>query len=278
MGIICKNHISIKKRKNVNNSINLRKSICSLYLLKEIFSFLDETKKLNIIIYNQKLQKVFGVDKEYYKKISGKYRSIDKSGYGYEYELHTKKLIFQGKYLNGKKNGYGKELYSNGNLKFDGEYLNGKRLQGKGYNSEGKFYLEMYQNGITKEFYSWGLLKFYGQYLNDRRWNGNLYNFGDQIKYVFKYGRAKVKEYNFEGDLEFEGEYINGKRSGKCKEYNKEGNIIFEGEYFNGKRWNGKGKEYKKQNLLFVFEYTNGKIKIINYINHFYLYKTNIIN
>ena len=33
---------------------------------------------------------------------------------------------FEGEYLNGKKNGKGKEYYFNGKLKFQGEYLNGK--------------------------------------------------------------------------------------------------------------------------------------------------------
>jgi len=39
--------------------------------------------------------------------------------------------MFEGEYLNGKRNGKGKEYYDNGNLKFDGEYLYGER-NGKG--------------------------------------------------------------------------------------------------------------------------------------------------
>ena len=35
------------------------KSIESLYILKDIFSFLSENKKLEIIIYNKELQKKF---------------------------------------------------------------------------------------------------------------------------------------------------------------------------------------------------------------------------
>ena len=37
------------------------------------------------------------------------------------------KLRFEGKYLNGERNGKGKEYYDNGKLKFEGEYLNGER-------------------------------------------------------------------------------------------------------------------------------------------------------
>ena len=36
-------------------------------------------------------------------------------------------LIFEGEYLNGERNGKGKEYYYNGNLEFEGEYLNGER-------------------------------------------------------------------------------------------------------------------------------------------------------
>ena len=42
------------------------------------------------------------------------------------------KLRFEGEYLNGERNGKGKE-YWNGNLIFEGEYLYGKRLKGKKY-------------------------------------------------------------------------------------------------------------------------------------------------
>ena len=44
-------------------------------------------------------------------------------------------------------------------------------------------------------------------------------------------------------NLEFEGEYLNGKRNGKGKEYFYNGILEYEGEYLNGQR-NGKGKEY----------------------------------
>ena len=38
------------------------------------------------------------------------------------------KLIFEGEYLNGLKNGKGKEYDYDGKLKFEGEYLNGELL------------------------------------------------------------------------------------------------------------------------------------------------------
>ena len=39
----------------------------------------------------------------------------------------------------------------------------------------------------------------------------------------------------------FEGEYLNNKRNGKGKEYDFDGNLLFEGEFFNEK--NGMEKE-----------------------------------
>ena len=52
----------------------------------------------------------------------GEYINGKRDGKGREY--NNDKLIFEGTYLNGKRNGHGIE-YS---IKFEGEYLNGKRL------------------------------------------------------------------------------------------------------------------------------------------------------
>ena len=45
-----------------------------------------------------------------------------------------------------------------------------------------------------------------------------------------------VNEYDRDGKLCFEGEYLNGLRNGKGKEYDKNGILEFEGEYINGKK------------------------------------------
>ena len=66
------------------------------------------------------------------------------------------------------------------------------------------------------------------------------------------------EEYNYNGILIYEGEFLNGIRSGKGKEYD-HGDLIFEGEYLNGIR-NGKGKDYDSYNgkLLFEGNYLDG--------------------
>ena len=67
------------------------------------------------------------------------------------------------------------------------------------------------------------------------------------------------KNFFKDGALESEINYINGKIE-KEKEYNKNGELIFEGKYLNRKRWNGKGKEYNFLGQLeFEGEYINGK-------------------
>ena len=59
--------------------------------------------------------------------------------------------------------------------------------------------------------------------------------------------------------MEFEGEYLNGKRNGKGKEYSVN-KLIFEGGYLNGEI-NGKAKEYNlNDNLRFQDEFKDGKI------------------
>ena len=56
---------------------------------------------------------------------------------------------FVREYLNGKRNGKGKEFYNNGNLIFEGEYSNGKRNgKGKEYNKDGELiYDGIFMNG-----------------------------------------------------------------------------------------------------------------------------------
>ena len=150
-------------------SVNLRKSIKSIYNVKKIFSHLYEKKKLDIIIYNKNYQKLFGISIENYKKLSGKYVVCEKNGIRKEYLLNTNKLIFKGEYLNGKRNGKGKEFYENGKLKFEGKYINGYKIKGKGYNSDGNIILRLSENGKCEEYYKNGNLKFEGEYLKGKR-------------------------------------------------------------------------------------------------------------
>ena len=128
--------------KNIKPEVNIGKSIESLYILKNIFSFLSEKQKLDIIIYNKHLQKIFGVNIKDYIRLSKIYKVGKKNGIGKEFDLSQKNMIFEGEYLNGKRNGKGKEYYYYGKLKIEGEFLNGEK------------------NGKIKEYYDNGNLEF----------------------------------------------------------------------------------------------------------------------
>ena len=96
--------------------------------------------------------------------------------------------------------------------------------------------------------------------MDGKRWNGKFYNNDGNAEFELKDGNGKGKEYNFFGNLIFEGEYKGGEMDGFGKEFNKN-HLIFEGEYKYGKR-NGKGKEYNKYgHLIFKWKYYNGKKK-----------------
>ena len=55
-----------------------------------------------------------------------------KEGKGFCREYERGMKAFEGEYLNGKRNGKGKEYYKDGKIKFEGEYLKHKKWNGKG--------------------------------------------------------------------------------------------------------------------------------------------------
>ena len=79
------------------------------------------------------------------------------------------------------------------------------------------------------------MLEYEGKYLFDKKWNGKGYDENGNIIYELINGTGKVKEYNEFGELQFEGEYLNGKKNGKGKEYDEAGFPKFEREYLDGK-------------------------------------------
>ena len=190
------------------------------------------------------------------------YELID--GKGEITEFTDKELIFEGNYMNGEKNGKGKE-YKFDLVLFEGEYFNGKRWNGKVYNDFGKLICELKEGkGILKD-YEDDILLIEGKFIN-----GEL--------------NGKLKGFDEEGKLIFEGEYKNGKKSGtiieyydgvkeseieylydykiKGKEY-VQGRLEYEGEYHNNKKWNGKGYD-ENGNIIYELNNGNGRIKEYN--------------
>ena len=74
-----------------------------------------------------------------------------------------------------------------------------------------------------------------------------------------RYGKGN--EYYFNGEIKFEGEYLNGERNGKGKEYYYDtGELEFEGEYFKGRKWTGKGYD-ELNNIVYELKNGNGLLK-----------------
>ena len=85
-------------------------------------------------------------------------------------------MKFDGEYLNGERNGKGKEYHVNGELKFEGKYLNGKRWEGKGYDPLNNIVYELKdEKSLIKEYNDEGILIFDGEYLNGEK-NGKEKN------------------------------------------------------------------------------------------------------
>ena len=119
-----------------------------------------------------------------------------KNGRGYIKELDNDgNLIYEGKYLNGKRNGKGKEYYEN-NIIFDGIYLYNYKKKGKEYIND--------------------KLEYEGEYLCNKKYNGKGYDENGNIIYELNKGTGKVKEYLY-NKLIFEGEYLNGEKMEKPK-------------------------------------------------------------
>ena len=166
------NEFEEKDDKYLKN-IKLLKNIKSKYVIKILFSNLDEKVKLKAIKYNKKLQRIIDINLNNYKFFSGRYIEYETNEEGKEYNGYNDKLIFEGKYLNGERNGRGKEYYDNGILLFEGEYVNGK------------------WNGIGNEYYKNGKIKYNGEFLNGR-WNG------------------KGRGYFQDGKIKFDGTFLKG--------------------------------------------------------------------
>ena len=164
--------------------------------MKIIFSFVEERQKLKIIKYNKRLQNKIDINLVNYIFLSGKYLIYESNNIGKEYSSYNDELLFDGEYLNGNRNGKGKDYDFNGKLLFVGEYLNGKRNgKGKEYNYNGSLIFEgefLYgeKNGKGKEYNEDGKLIFKGEYLNGKKWNGKGYDENRNCIYELKEGKG----------------------------------------------------------------------------------------
>ena len=125
-----KNETINNKKSNNKNKIKYNKNykldnIISIDFSEKIFSYLIEKRKLEIIHYNKRIQNELNININNYKTLTGKYLKYETIVKEYNY---NGKLEFEGEYLNGKRNGKGKEYnWLTCQLEFEGEYLNGER-------------------------------------------------------------------------------------------------------------------------------------------------------
>ena len=128
------------------------KNIKSSYYIRLIFLSISEKKKFKLAKYNKFLQNCLGINIINYRQYSKRYIIYESNRKGIEQNSIDNILIFERDYLNGEKNGKGKEYYSNGNIRFEGEYLNGKKLNGNGYDLKNNvIYTLKDGNGPIKE-------------------------------------------------------------------------------------------------------------------------------
>ena len=229
-------------------------NINSDYILKLIFSLINDVLKLQIIIYNKKLQAKLDIDINYYRILSenvevyknfkteylnkkkngkgieyffgkkiyeGEFKNGKRHGYGKLYDSFFNVLEYEGEFKDGKIHGYGKEYDLNSNLEFEGEYLCGKRW-----------------NGIVIHRHKNKKILFEGEYKNGKLWSGKGYKiYNNEIDYEIINGNGKFKKYNdILNHVSFESNMINGEITGYTKKYRLKRGLEFEGEYKNGKK------------------------------------------
>ena len=277
----------IKYNKNLQNLLNVNivdfMSFSGRYVIYEKNGFGKEYNSCN--------------DKLIYE---GEYLHGERNGKGVEYYHRRPEKLFEGEFKNGKRHGKGIEYNRIGDIIFEGEYKYGKKWNGIGnkydnrkyyeiINGKGKviesnvsgtmFYVGEFMNGERNgkgKEYLLNILDFEGIYKNGKRWEGNAYDFMGQILYKLKDGKGKdIFKYdnnNYMGyEYEYNGNYLNGEKSGKAEERCIQTNITYEGKFLNGKR-DGKGEEYYDDDLIFKGkflynnrrkgeEYLNGKLE-----------------
>ena len=203
----------------------------------------DYQKKIDISIHNYKhFKEKYIIYASKTRRKGKEYLNGERNGKGKEY-ISFGGLIFEGEYLHGKRNGKGKEYYNDGKLKFEGEYLNNKKISGIKYVIRDGIVYEInfdrkihYDNDELLNFENDNLYK-----------NGKYYGYGlyekDIIKSAYFNRIRRIKEkcnlYNHQCKMKYEGEHLYDFRI-KGKFYVNE-KLEYEGDYLYNKKWNGKG-------------------------------------
>ena len=101
-------------------------NIKSVFFIKILFYNLTPLTQLKILKYNKSLQNKIDITLMNYKLLSERYIVQEENGKTKEFSLFDNQLLFEGEYLNGKRNGKGKEYLLSGrfgyiDMIFEGE-------------------------------------------------------------------------------------------------------------------------------------------------------------
>ncbi len=187
--------------------------------------------------------------------------------------------IYEGEFLEKKREGFGKYSFNNNNYYYIGQWKNDK-INGKGklFNNneliyEGEFVNYQFE-GNGKYIYQDG--SFYiGQFLNNKKHGkGILYYKNGNIKYdgyfVFDNFVGNGK-YIYEDGAFYYGNFLNNKKNGKGILYNKNGTIKYIGD-FKDDKYEGEGKYIYGNGMFYIGQWKNnkknGKGKLFNKKNN----------
>ena len=193
----------IIKGKKYTNKVDIYSFGCIIYELFTLNEYYIDIVidhhdgKINTDIYNPKWQTIIDLllKNDYHERptVEEIYNYIEDNNYELYKEYDRRGiLIYEGGYLNGLRNGKGKEYnFINGELEYEGEFLNGKwNGKGKKYfrgqlDYEGE-YINNIRNGKGKEYDNKGILRYEGEYLEGRKWSGKGYNNQGILEYELK--------------------------------------------------------------------------------------------
>ena len=130
--------------------------IKSTYFYQKLFLHIDNKIKLELIKCNKNLQTILDISLMNYRFFSGKYIIYDGKGKGKIYDAYNDKLLFEGEFLKGKKNGKRKENDEYISTNFIGKCLNGKIIS-----KENEF-----KDGFVYQYNEYNQKLFEGEYLN----------------------------------------------------------------------------------------------------------------
>ena len=190
----------------------------------------------------------------------------DKSEGVWNYWYENGKLLSCGSFINDLKEGKWTYWYENGSIKSEGMYKKGNHegdwvyyFDNGNIKSMGK-YVNGLSEGIWEYRHERGEKKAEGKYVNDNMegiWNYWYAN--GQLKYVETYTKGEmvyIKGYHENGKINFQGDFIKGKKLGQWTYTNADGRVFLKGAY------NSKGN----QEGVWMRYFPEGEMKVV-YLN-----------